>query len=226
MNRVPLLLLVTGQSSLTNSPPAIRATRPATSSTPSSASTSAAGRPRPCRQFVEADGLTRPSSAPVKPLPGSRPSLRGRRAGAQPSSSRTSSTVSTSRAPSFMSAWQPRWQPETTLPGTASTSRPCSSAVRAVISEPLRSAASTTTTASDKPADDSVPEREVPRQRTGSRRQFRDEAPGCSTISLARAVRADEDTQHRRRTRGPRPLRRPPRGRPRGRPRRFPAPGR
>ena len=48
-------------------------------------------------------------------------------------------------------ARQPALAGLSTLPGTANTSRPCSSACRAVISAPLRALASTTTTARDSP---------------------------------------------------------------------------
>ena len=71
--------------------------------------------------------------------------------GASPSSSRISSADSTIFAPSRSSACAPRLRPLRTLPGTASTSRPCSSAQRAVMSDPLFSPASTTTTARDRP---------------------------------------------------------------------------
>ncbi len=55
-----------------------------------------------------------------------------------------SSAVSTSLAPWRISLWQPRASGLWIEPGTANTSRPCSPASRAVISEPLRLAASTT----------------------------------------------------------------------------------
>ncbi len=64
----------------------------------------------------------------------------------------TSSPRSTSAAPSRINAWAPRLAGEVTGPGTAMTSRPNSAASRAVISAPLRSAASTTTTPRDSPA--------------------------------------------------------------------------
>src|SRR5581483_10733880 len=61
---------------------------------------------------------------------------------------RTSSADVTSVAPSWIRRCDPRWDAASAGPGTANTSRPCSSAQRAVMSEPLRSAASTTTVAS------------------------------------------------------------------------------
>ena len=59
-------------------------------------------------------------------------------------SSSTSCALSTSLAPWRSSAWQPRAWGEWIEPGMANTSRPCSAASRAVISEPDCSAASTT----------------------------------------------------------------------------------
>ncbi len=56
----------------------------------------------------------------------------------------TSSAVSTSLAPSRISEWQPRARGLWIEPGMAKTSLPCSEASRAVMSEPLRLAASTT----------------------------------------------------------------------------------
>ena len=64
----------------------------------------------------------------------------------QRSSSSTSCAVSTSLAPCLISLWQPRDCGEWIEPGMAKTSRPCSPASRAVISEPLSMAASTTRT--------------------------------------------------------------------------------
>ena len=63
---------------------------------------------------------------------------RGARARAAPSSSRMSCAVSTSFAPSRMSLWQPLENGEWIDPGIANTSRPCSPASRAVMSEPER----------------------------------------------------------------------------------------
>ena len=62
-----------------------------------------------------------------------------------------SSAVSTIFAPSLRRAWPPRFRPLKTLPGTAMTSRPCSSAHPAVMSDPDFSEASITTTASESP---------------------------------------------------------------------------
>jgi hypothetical protein len=57
------------------------------------------------------------------------------------SAARMSSADSTSVAPSRSRLWAPRFRPESTGPGTTMTSRPCSSAQPAVISDPLRSPA-------------------------------------------------------------------------------------
>src|SRR5207302_9287752 len=65
--------------------------------------------------------------------------------------SQTSSQVATSLAPCLMSVLGPQEFLLVTLPGTANTSRFCSSAQRAVIRVPLYSAASTTSTPIDRP---------------------------------------------------------------------------
>ncbi len=67
------------------------------------------------------------------------------------SSSHTSSHVATSLAPCLMSVFGPQEFLLVTLPGTAKTSRFCSSAQRAVMRVPLYSAASTTSTPIDMP---------------------------------------------------------------------------
>ena len=63
----------------------------------------------------------------------------------------TSSGPSHTAAPWRIRSLQPRARGSSGEPGTASTSRPCSAASRAVISEPDFSSASTTTTASERP---------------------------------------------------------------------------
>ena len=101
------------------------------------------------------------------PARGGRPPLPARRAGVRPDRgartagtrlaqqrrqpASTSAALSTSVAPSRSSWLVPRWRGSSGLPGTAITSRPCSTARRAVISEPERGAASTTTTPSASP---------------------------------------------------------------------------
>ena len=71
-------------------------------------------------------------------------------------SSRMSSARITSLAPSRMSRFVPALRAESTFPGTAKTSRPCSRAKRAVIREPLRRVASTTPRPERKSADNPV----------------------------------------------------------------------
>ena len=88
---------------------------------------------------------------------------RARRGGAvpcRPIASSTSAALRTSVAPSRISMLQPAARASNGWPGTASTSRPWSSAVRAVIRLPDRAAASTTITARDRPDDDAVAQRE------------------------------------------------------------------
>ena len=68
------------------------------------------------------------------------------------STSITTAAEVTSVAPSLRSLLVPPARGSIGEPGTANTSRPASSASRAVMSEPERSAASTTTTPSDMPA--------------------------------------------------------------------------
>lgn len=70
---------------------------------------------------------------------------------AQRHSSSTSCADSTSLAPCLMSAWQPRDCGAWIEPGIANTSRPCSVASLAVISEPDARAASTTSVPCDRP---------------------------------------------------------------------------
>ncbi len=67
------------------------------------------------------------------------------------SSSSTSCAVSTSLAPSRISLWQPRENGEWIDPGMAKRSRPCSPAMRAVMSEPDETVASTTSTPRARP---------------------------------------------------------------------------
>ena len=66
-------------------------------------------------------------------------------------SSRMSSTFSISFAPCLIRRLVPREPADSIAPGTAKTERPCSEAIRAVMSEPLYSPASTTTTPSEIP---------------------------------------------------------------------------
>ena len=103
----------------------------------------------PIARQIRPDRTVRPARQ-AAPAPGRRAAslIRTRSPAAEvhaadrPSSSKISSAVSTIFAPSRNSACPPRLRPLSTLPGTASTSRPCSSAHRAVISDPLFSPAS------------------------------------------------------------------------------------
>ena len=65
--------------------------------------------------------------------------------------SKTCSAHSTKAAPSRIKRWQPADKGLATSDGTAITSRPCSRAMRAVMSEPLLVDASTTTTPRQRP---------------------------------------------------------------------------
>ena len=93
--------------------------------------TSAAGRPRAARRAAAGAGAG---------------------GGSTPIASSTSPAQVTGVAPSRSSAFVPRESCDVISPGTASTSRPSSSARSAVISAPLRSRASTTTVACASPA--------------------------------------------------------------------------
>ena len=75
-----------------------------------------------------------------------------RRRSSSGSSARRSSASRTRIAPSFRSAFDPRASGARTEPGTAATSRPYPAAQRAVMREPLFSAASTTHTMRERPA--------------------------------------------------------------------------
>ena len=96
---------------------------------------------------------------------------------------------STRRAPSRMSACPPGIASRCARrPGTAITSRPCSSARRAVISDPLRLAAWTTTTARHSPL--SVRLRRGKWWASGGApgRKLADQRPGCRQLAPERAV--------------------------------------
>ena len=102
----------------------------------------------------------------------------------------TSAASVTSVAPCLSRPLVPSARGSSGEPGTANTSRPCSSAMRAVISEPERRAASITTTPSDKPGDQPVAARKIARARLPAERHFGDQravlpgslrrAPACS----------------------------------------------
>ncbi len=99
-------------------------------------------RPRACASSVASSGSLE-----------ARARIRlGSVAEAKPSAASTSSGPRTSVAPSRMRALQPAALGRSTSPGYASTSMPSDAAQLAVLSAPLRAAASTTTTASAKAA--------------------------------------------------------------------------
>ena len=91
-----------------------------------------------------------------------------------------SSALSTSVAPLRMRSLVPRQRGSSGEPGTANTSRPCSSAKRAVMSEPEPSAASTTSTPSAMP--------EMMRLRRGKWRACGSVPTGSSAISTPRSA--------------------------------------
>ena len=123
---------------------------------------------------------------------------RGRRA------SSTSSAHVTGVAPSRSSALVPADSALVISPGTASTSRPSSSAKSAVMSAPLRSRASTTTVASTEAGDDPVARGEPPRGRLDSGLVLGDHE-ALSRRCAARARHARPGSRGRRRSRAPRP---------------------
>ena len=145
-------------------------------------------------------------------------------AGSMPTASSTSAAHVTGVAPSRSSAFVPRESAEVISPGTASTSRPSSSARSAVISAPLRSRASTTTVACASPA--TMRLRAGKRQGAGSTPGAYSETTSPARGDLggegrvgARIVAVDAAAEHRDRRRPPRarrgaPRRRSPRARP------------
>ena len=108
---------------------------------------------------------------------------RARRAarGSAPASPGCRAREVTRQAPCFSRLLVPAERGSSGLPGTAKTSRPCSPAKRAVISEPERSAASTTTTPSEMP--------EIRRLRRGKSLP-RGEKPGARSL-MQQALLAD-----------------------------------
>src|SRR6266508_1356309 len=127
--------------------PAPSAASPASSSSARAAATAAAESPV-ARATSSADPGNAPSTRPAGP------SMRGGACSGivSPNSSSTSCADVAGVAPSRSSAFVPADRAEVISPGTASTSRPSSSAKSAVISAPLRSRASTTTVAAHRPA--------------------------------------------------------------------------
>ena len=76
------------------------------------------------------------------------------------------------------------------LPGTASTSRPCSSAHRAVMSDPLFSPASMTTTARDRPLMMRLRNGKNRGMRRRARNELADERPALDDLVRERRVLA------------------------------------
>ncbi len=108
-----------------------------------------------------------------------------RRIGMSTDSLMTSSASVTRVAPCLMRSLVPSARGSSGEPGTANTSRPCSSAMRAVISEPERCAASTITTPTAQPGNQPVAARES-RAARGSQPSGISEiaAPPASTIRV------------------------------------------
>ena len=107
-------------------------------------------RRRPGRGRARA-ATAAPRARARRRLAGAGPAGAGGATAGRRSSSRTSCAVSTSFAPSRISWWQPFENGEWIEPGIANTSRPCSPARRAVMSEPDDSVASTTSTPRARP---------------------------------------------------------------------------
>ena len=122
----------------------------------------------------------------------------GRRRAASRSSSSTSCAVSTSFAPSRISLWQPFANGEWIEPGIANTSRPCSPAQRAVISEPDDSVASTTSTPRARPLISRLRRGKFSLQRRRAGREF---GQRCRRAPRSRA--RGRDCAPDRRGRGP-----------------------
>ena len=179
-------------------PPPCRSSRPAISSSSSTVRT-IAGATREPHEIVDADrrGTEQrddPGALVACPArPGRRLAVRllapadralwpriGR------STASTSAASVTSVAPCLSRPLVPSARGSSGEPGTANTSRPCSSAMRAVISEPERRAASTTTTPSDKAGDQPVAAREIARARLPAERHFGDR--GALRQDLRRAA--------------------------------------
>ena len=127
--------------------------------------------------------------------PGAAAARRARVAGT-PSSSRMSCAVSTSFAPSRISLWQPFENGEWIEPGSAKTSRPCSPARRAVMSEPDDSVASTTSTPRARPLTRRLRRGKFCLQRRRSQREFGEESAALRElvreVAIARRIDAIE----------------------------------
>ena len=105
-------------------------------------------------------------------------------------------------APPLSSLFVPSARGSSGWPGTANTSRPCSAAIRAVISDPDRVAASTITTPIDNARNDAVAAREIIAARAEARRLFADDAafgadPGVQ-IPVLRWIDVIDAARHHR----------------------------
>ena len=123
-------------------------------------------------------------------------------AATSPKLSSTSSARVSGVAPSRSSAFEPAESADVISPGTAKTSRPSSRAKSAVISAPLRSRASTTTVAAQRPATIRLRAGKAPRRRLDAGRVLRDDEPGRGDLPRELAVRSgivavDPAAEHR-----------------------------
>ncbi len=183
-------------------PPASAATRPSSSSAVSAAATAAAGSPRACGERVDVGRV-------VAQRRDDRASRRRRRrragAGSAPASwatpmretrARRGCPVRSRRAsrPSRMSRWPPFENGEWIDPGSANTSRPCSPASRAVMSDPDDSVASTTSTPRARPLTRRLRRGKFCLQRRRARRELGDDEPArrelVREIAVARGIDA------------------------------------
>ena len=148
---------------------AARATRPSSSSARQRRGRGRGAQPGPRDQRVDvgrvvararASTARRGSASGVGPRGAGAAGAAAAAAGKR-SSSRMSCAVSTSLAPSRISRWQPLENGEWIEPGIANTSRPCSAARRAVISEPERQRRLDDQHAAREAADQPVAPREV-----------------------------------------------------------------
>ena len=201
--------------------------RPASDSSTRAANTGRRRAPGGADQFVAGDRRRR-AGEPARPFRRERSSAyrrrrqvlvrRRMRLGAELADGRSSArTRSTSSAPSQSAApWRirslvPLARGSSGEPGTASTSRPCSAARRAVISEPERSSASTTTTASDRPEMIRLRRGKSRACAPGARRALGDHAAALDDARvevgvLGRIDVVDPAAQHRHRAGGKRAL--------------------
>ena len=123
---------------------------------------------------------------------------RCRRPDPSPSPSTISSAVSTIFAPSLRRACPPRFRPLSTLPGTAITSRPCSSAHARGDQRSRLLRRLDHDDGQRESADQTIPHRKVVRQRRGAGRIFADDEAGLSDLRGERLVLRRIDVVHAR----------------------------